>query len=295
MATGIAAVIGGNGQLGSDLIAAFGRRGYDARALTHAELRVENERSVADAIAAMTPAVVVNTAAFHVPAQCEAEPERAFAVNAVGARNVARAAEAAGAACVYVSTDYVFDGAKRAPYVEQDARNPLNVYGASKAVGEDLAMASAPGAIVARVSGLYGTVPCRAKGTNFVMSMLRAARERPEVRVVTDEILTPTPSAVAADAIAELVEVRAAGTFHLTCEGECSWYEFARAIFDEAGLTTPLLPITSRDLPPAVARPAYSVLDNAAWRALGRPALPHWRAALGAFLGDFLRAGRATA
>jgi dTDP-4-dehydrorhamnose reductase len=284
MSSRTVAVIGGNGQLGVDVVAAFAARGFDAHALTHDDIRVEDRSSVEAAIGALAPAVVVNTAAFHVPAQCEAEPDRAFGVNAIGALNVARAAESAGAAVVYVSTDYVFDGAKGKPYLESDAPHPLNVYGVTKMAGEDLTLSHAERAIVIRVSGLYGTVPCRAKGTNFVQTMLRAAREKPEVRVVTDEILTPTPSAVVAEALADLVEARARGTFHLTCEGSCSWYEFARAIFDEMQISTPLIAVTTDARSLTVRRPSYSVLENAALRAIGRPALPDWRSALNAFL-----------
>ncbi len=278
------AVVGGNGQLGTDVCAAFAGAGWQPVSLTHGDIRVEDPQSVRGAIGALRPAVVVNTAAFHVPAQCEADPDRAFAVNATGALNVARAANDAGALTLYVSTDYVFDGAKRAPYVESDRTNPLNVYGKSKRAGEEATLDTAHRPLVIRVSGLYGAVPCRAKGTNFFTTMLRAAAERPEVRVVTDEVLTPTPTTVVAGALADLVAADASGTFHLTCEGECSWFEFARAIFDEMGIATPLVPITSDDLPAGVARPGYSVLDNAAWRASGRPPLPDWRAALGAFV-----------
>ena len=278
------AVIGGNGQLGTDVVAAFAAQGWNAAALTHEDIRVDDAASVNAVIGALKPAVVVNTAAFHVPAQCETEPDRAFAVNATGALNVARSANDAGAACVYVSTDYVFDGAKRAPYLETDQPNPLNTYGASKLAGERAVMDNAERALVIRVSGLYGAVPCRAKGSNFVTTMVRAAAERAEVRVVTDEILTPTPTPVVAAALVDLVTVEARGLFHLTCEGECSWHDFARAIFDEMKITTPLVPVTSDAFPVGVARPDYSVLDNAALRALGRPALPPWRTALTEFV-----------
>lgn len=280
----IVAVIGGNGQLGTDVVAAFARRGFDARALTHADIRVDEAASVNSVIGTLRPAVVVNTAAFHVPAQCERDPERAFAVNALGARNVAQAASAARAVNIYVSTDYVFDGTKGAPYTETDRPHPMNVYGVTKLAGEEFTRGQSEHPLVVRVSGLYGAVPCRAKGTNFVQKMIDAAGSQSEVRVVTDEILTPTPTTVVADAMVDLVAAGARGTFHLSCEGECSWFTFARAIFAEMGFATPLVPVTARDAPADVLRPAYSVLENAAWRALGRPALPHWRWALNAFL-----------
>jgi dTDP-4-dehydrorhamnose reductase len=185
---------------------------------------------------------------------------------------------------VYVSTDYVFDGTKRSPYVESDAANPLNAYGSSKLAGEAFTLGECRRSVVVRVSGLYGATPCRAKGENFVTKMLRAAREQAEVRVVTDEVLTPTPASLVAHVTATLVERGEGGLFHLTCEGECSWYEFARAIFDAAGIATPLVAARVADFPSKARRPAYSVLENARLKSLGTPALPHWREALNEFL-----------
>ena len=258
---GTAAIIGGNGQLGSDLVVEFARRGYNAVSLTHADIAVDDAASVARVLSALKPSVVLNTAAFHIVPKCEDSPEQAFRVNALGALNVARAANAVGALNVYFSTDYVFDGAKMSPYVETDQPHPLNVYAVTKLAGEEFTLGYSDRGIVARVSGLYGAVPCRAKNGNFVTTMLKAAREKPEVRVVDDEVLTPTPTAVVAAAVAGIVEADACGVFHLTCEGDCSWYDFARAIFDEMKLATPLVRASVKDFPSPVRRPHYSVLE----------------------------------
>jgi dTDP-4-dehydrorhamnose reductase len=236
------------------------------------------------ALAAHRPDAVLNTAAFHNMPRCEEDPARAFAVNAVGALNLARAAAEAGVRNVYFSTDYVFDGAKGEPYEETDRPAPLNVYGASKLAGERLSEVYAPGSLVLRISGLYGRVPCRDKGENFITKMIALAGKLPEVRVVTDEILTPTPTRAIARKAVELLATDAAGLMHMTCEGACSWHEFAREIFDVLELGTPLGEATVADFPSPVARPHYSVLANTRLADTGLAPMPHWREALHEFL-----------
>jgi dTDP-4-dehydrorhamnose reductase len=278
------AVIGANGQLGSDLVAALAAAGHEPAPLTHAEIEVAALESVRAALAPLAPQAVLNTAAFHNLPSCEEEPERAFAVNAVGALNVARVAAELGARNLFFSTDYVFDGAKGEPYVEDDPPRPLNVYGVSKVAGERLTLAHDPTALVVRVSGIYGKTPCRAKGANFVTKMIELAGSRPEVRVVTDEVLSPTPTRAIASKAVELLATEASGILHLTCRGSCSWYEFARQIFDTLRLETPLHEATVADFPSPVRRPHYSVLANTRLAALGLEPMPGWREALVEFL-----------
>jgi dTDP-4-dehydrorhamnose reductase len=278
------AIVGATGQLGTDLVDALTRAGVEAAPLGHGEIEVAELDSVRAALAAHRPHAVLNTAAFHNMQQCEEEPERAFAVNAVGALNLARVAAELGMRNVYFSTDYVFDGAKGEPYDETDRPRPLNVYGASKLAGERLSEVYAPGSLVLRVSGLYGRVPCRHKGENFVTKMVELAGRLPEVRVVTDEILTPTPTRAIAEKTVELLGTDATGLLHLTCEGSCSWHEFARQIFTTLGLETPLLEATVADFPSPVERPHYSVLANTRLTATGLAPMPHWREALHGFL-----------
>ncbi len=278
------AVIGANGQLGTDLVEMLGEAGFDVAPLTHAEIEVVSGASVRQALGRLSPEAVLNTAAFHNVPRCEEESGRAFAVNAIGALNVARACAEVGARNLYYSTDYVFDGAKGAPYVETDLPRPLNVYAVSKLAGEQFTLAYSPGALVVRVSGIYGKAPCRAKGDNFVTKMIELAGTRPEVRVVTDEVLTPTPTRAIAAKTAEMLGTDASGLLHLTCEGACSWYEFAREIFTTLELETPLHEAKVADFPPTVPRPFYSVLANARLAELGVEPMPHWREALHGFL-----------
>lgn len=284
MAAQRVAVIGANGQLGFDLCEEFGRQGDTVLPLTHADLRLEDEASVRAALLGLHPNVILNAGAFHNAPKCEADPLMAYRVNALGARSVALLAEEIGAQNVYFSTDYVFDGGKRLPYLEDDRPNPLNVYANSKLAGEHYTLNECSRGYVARISGIYGRVPCRAKGGNFITTMLRLAREKPEVRVVTDEILTPTPTSEVAKTTRSILLRSGPGLYHLTCEGECSWYEFAKVIFSTMRLSTPLLPVESKDFPAGVRRPLYSVLENARLKRETLPTLPDWNDALLAFL-----------
>jgi dTDP-4-dehydrorhamnose reductase len=279
-----AVVIGANGQLGSDIVSWWSSQGVAVVPLTHAEIAVEDIESVRSVIGEHRPDIVLNTAAFHNVPKCEEDPARSHAVNGLGALNLARACASLGATVAYVSTDYVFDGARRRPYLETDAPNPLNVYAATKLLGEYYTLNYAPRAFVFRVSGIYGRVPCRAKGGNFITTMQRAARERPEVRVVTDEILTPTPTIEIAKASLAILQNGSPGLYHVTAEGECSWFEFAQVIFETLGLRTPLKPAVVADFPSPVRRPTYSVLEKGELKRQGLPLLPHWRDALVEFL-----------
>jgi dTDP-4-dehydrorhamnose reductase len=180
----------------------------------------------------------------------------------------------------------VFDGIAREPYTEEDRPNPLNVYGGTKLLGEHFTVNYARRGAAVRVSGIYGRIPCRAKGGNFVTTMVKAAREKPRVRVVTDEVLSPTSTAAIARATAVLVETDLTGTVHMVCEDHCSWYDFARVIFSTLGLKTPLLPARSSEFPSTVRRPAFSALKNARLAGLGIFAMPHWRDALVEFLSN---------
>jgi dTDP-4-dehydrorhamnose reductase len=271
-------VIGATGQLGSDVVAAF--RPERVTGLAHEDLEIDDPEAVRAVLGRLRPEIVVNTAAFHNVPRCESEAARAFAVNAIAPRSLAETCAALGARLVHVSTDYVFDGAKRAPYVEGDRPNPLNVYAASKLAGEYLVLNDGGNHQVVRSSGLYGLRPCRAKGGNFIDTMFKLARERPEVRVVNDEVLTPTFTADLAEQIRVLALEGPSGLFHATNQGSCSWYEFARAIFELGGLETPLAPTTVEEFKSPVRRPLYSVLDNAALRAAGLDRMRPWLDAL---------------
>lgn len=283
-------VLGAEGQLGQDLCAVF-----SDVALHRADLDGDfHHLDITDAAATralivdtIKPDVVFNCAAAHNVPQCEQEPGLAFAVNAAGARNVAVACAAAGARLVHVSTDYVFGDGGARPFVEEDCPRPLSVYAASKLAGEHLIGSVLDDHLVVRTAAIYGKSACRAKGgRNFIGTMLHLASTRPEVKVVTDEITTPTYTLALARQMRLLAERGAPGTYHATCQGSCSWFDFARAIFEETGTETNLVPTTSAEFQSPVRRPAYSVLDNAHARAQGLDIMPPWREALKAYLAE---------
>lgn len=282
------AVIGADGQLGSDIVAACREAGCEVLPLTIARLDVTNEGQVRGELAASGAAVIVNTAAMHQVEACEADPARAFAVNALGARRLALAANALGARLVHVSTDYVFDGAKGAPYLESDCPLPLNAYGNSKLAGELFVRSLAEKHYVIRVSGLYGANPCLEKGgPNFVDRMLKLGSERREVRVVDDEVLTPTSTREVARQLMNMLEAGAPdGLYHATAEGACSWYEFAAEIFRLGRCPALLNKAAPGEFPAKVPRPKYSVLENANLKRARLNVMSHWRDALAEYMGE---------
>jgi dTDP-4-dehydrorhamnose reductase len=269
--------------------------GHEVAGLTHDDVEIRDPESIRAVFARLRPEIVVNTAAAHNVPRCETDEADAYAANAIAPRSLARACAEVGGRLVHVSTDYVFDGAKQAPYVETDRPNPLNVYGTSKLAGEYAVLNADGGHQVVRSSGLYGLRPCRAKGGNFIDTMFKLAREREEVRVVDDEILTPTFTADLAQQIRALALEGPPGLYHATNQGQCSWYQFARLIFELGGLTTRLVPTTVREFSSPVRRPFYSVLDNAALAAAGLDRMRPWRDALTDYMGRRLAAAARTA
>ena len=200
---------------------------------------------------------------MHHVENCEKEPEKAFAVNALGARNLAVATREHDATLMHVSTDYVFDGAKGSPYVESDTPNPLSVYGNTKLSGEYFIRSTANRHFVLRTSAIYGGSPCRAKGgLNFIELMLKLARERGEVRVVDSEVVTPTSTVDLARQMVALSRCDFYGLYHATAEGSCSWHEFAREIFALTSNKVDLQIAGPNEFPAKVPRPKYSVLEN---------------------------------
>jgi dTDP-4-dehydrorhamnose reductase len=278
-----AAVIGSTGQLGQDLMRAFGE---ETVGLAHQELDVTDGVGVASAMRSLRPDWVLNTAAFHRVDDCETNPALAFAANALGASNVARAAADVGAGVVFYSTDYVFGGEERErnnPYDEWDSVWPLNVYGVSKAAGEQLVMQANPRYVVVRSAGLYGTATSR-KGWTFPELMINKAKTDGIVRVVTDQTLSPTFTADLARKTRELVEEDASGLFHLTNAGECSWFEFARAVFDLAGIEVEMEEIETGETRRRALRPSYSALTTTPVQEAGLDPPRPWEDALGAYL-----------
>jgi dTDP-4-dehydrorhamnose reductase len=265
-------VTGAGGQLGYDVADACARAGDDVNALDHTQLDVSDRDAVLGAITAFSPHAVVHCAAWTAVDACESDPERAYRDNALAVRWVAEAARRSGAHLVHVSTDYVFDGAKREPYVEWDVPNPTSVYGASKWAGEREAVEGAPGATVIRTSWV-----CGAHGANMVKTVLRlAAAEQPSLRFVDDQRGNPSFTADLAPMVRRLAIERRPGIHHVTNRGSVSWFEFAQAVVEAAGRDPGIVePIATADLQPKrpAPRPANSVLDNAVLRASGIPLL----------------------
>jgi dTDP-4-dehydrorhamnose reductase len=272
-------LLGGNGQLGSDIRRLWDDASVTLVSATRADADVTDADAVTGLIRRLAPDVVVNTTAFHNLPEAEADPSSCFRVNVVGGWNIAKAAAGVGAAVVQISTDYVFDGAAREPYVEDAPRRSLNVYGAAKIATEDIVRQSAPDHLIVRVSGLYGLAGSAGKGGNFVETMLRLAREGSPMRVVADQVTAPTNTASIAEALLPIIRERMRGVVHLSAEGECSWYEFARAIFEISGVSPDLTPVTTEEFGGPVRRPLYSVLGSSRV-----PRLPHWRDGLERYL-----------
>jgi dTDP-4-dehydrorhamnose reductase len=279
------AVIGSTGQLGQDLMRVFSE---EAVGFAHEDLDVTDGESVASAIRSVEPDWVLNTAAFHRVDDCETNPTLTFAVNATGALNVARAAAAVGSGMAFFSSDYVFGGQDRErdhPYEEGDGPDPLSVYGVSKVAGEQLVMQANPRHLVVRSAGLYGTATSR-KGWTFPELMLNKARSEGALRVVTDQVLSPTFTADLAGKTKELIEQDAVGLFHLTNAGECSWFEFARGALELAGVDAKMEQISTEQMNQRARRPPYSALDTTRLEAVGLEPLRPWKEALS----DYLRA-----
>jgi dTDP-4-dehydrorhamnose reductase len=271
--------------LGTDLVRILGQsEDFQALPLSHADIECSEPEKVRQVLSALSPDVVVNCAAFVRVDDCEDRAEEAYRVNALGARYVAEACATLGASCVYVSTDYVFGGEKQTPYLEEDPPNPLGVYGASKLAGEQLVRISLDRHYVVRCSGLFGVAGASGKGGNFITTMLRLAREGRDIQVVDDQRFSPTSTQDLAEKIAWLITTGEFGTWHITCRGECTWYELAEATFQSVGLDPRLTPITSEAFAAKAKRPSYSVLGHGRLIAAGADNLPHWRDALRQYL-----------
>jgi dTDP-4-dehydrorhamnose reductase len=264
--------------LGHDVVRAAEFVNHEVVALAHADLDVTDGRAVREAVGRASPDAVVNCAAWTDVDGAESDPEGAATLNAHAAGVVAAAAAEAGASVVQPSTDYVFDGEKRAPYVESDRPAPLSVYGATKLAGEHAVAEANERHYVVRTSWLFG-----ASGANFVETMLRLGRELGEVVVVRDQIGCPTYAGHLADALVRLVEGDDHGLHHVAGGGECSWFDFAVEIFEQAGVECRTLSCTTDDFPRPAPRPAHSVLGTEREYALY---LPDWREGLRSYLAE---------
>lgn len=278
------AVIGPNGQLGTDLVAAFGRGGWNVVPAPHDVLRVEDRDSVRSFFDRHPVDAVVNTAAFHQVAVCEKEPATAWAVNASGARNIAEVGESIGATTVFVSTDYVFDGeiGDDTSYTEDAAVSPVNIYGASKAAGELATLSAAESNLVIRVSSVFGAAGSSGKGGNFVETIVAKARSGEPLAVVDDIYMSPSYTVDVADKIVAMIEGRKAGVFHAANAGRITWNDFASEICRQIGADV-AVEKTSSDPAASPRRPRNSSLSTIREAELGIGSRS-WRDALHAYL-----------
>jgi len=280
------AIIGSKGQLGTDLQPALAA--HRLTGLAHDDLDVTDLERARARLGELRPDVVINTSAYHKVDICEDTPVESFAVNATGAYHLARLAAELDFTLVHFSTDYVFRGDGAVPCRETDATEPISVYGASKLAGEKLVCAYAPRHFVIRSTGLYGVAGASGKGGNFVETMIRLGKAGP-VRVVDDQVMTPTATADLAAAVAQLLDRQGSaevpyGVYHITSGGQCSWYVFAKTIFELCGMDVDLTPITTAESGSKARRPAFSVLDHGKWMRAGFAELRPWREALGEYL-----------
>jgi dTDP-4-dehydrorhamnose reductase len=269
-------VAGAGGMLGSDATEAIAARGHTVFGLPRSELDITRSADVEHALGALRPDIVINCAAWTDVDGAEANEREAMRVNDTAAAMVAGTAAAHGASVLHVSSDYVFDGQKGAPYVESDLPAAISAYGRSKQAGETSVAIANPRHFIVRSSWLFGS-----GGPNFVETMLRIGREQPEVIVVSDQVGSPTYTSHLARAIAELVEGEEFGIHHIAASGECSWFEFAQEIFDLQGMETRVMAGTTEMLSRPAPRPAYSVLASERSDPI---VLPHWRLGLNEYL-----------
>ena len=265
---------GATGQVGWELRRTLAPMG-EVRSFDRYGLDLADAPPLAASVRALQPDIIVNAAAYTAVDKAEAERDLAFAVNATAPRVLAEEARRIGAILVHFSTDYVFDGEKASPYVEGDPTRPINVYGESKLAGEQAIQASGCRHLILRTSWVYGP-----RGKNFLLTMLRLAKERSELRVVDDQIGSPTSSLAIARATPLLLEKGAQGLYHMTAGGETSWCGFARAILERAGVATPVVAIRTEDFPTPARRPGNSRLDCSRLQKDAGVSLESWEAQL---------------
>ncbi|MGE4294071.1 MAG: dTDP-4-dehydrorhamnose reductase [Campylobacterales bacterium] len=268
-------VAGANGQLGRELVKLLGDRVVGA---DRGVLDIYDEKAVAVYCQAHQPSAIVNCAAYTAVDKAESDTEEAFGANEIGPKNLALAAKILNIPLIHISTDFIFDGQKPTPYTEEDAVNPLNIYGQSKLAGEKAVLATRSKSLIIRTGWVYS-----AHGKNFVKTMLHYGKERGHLRVVFDQIGTPTHAADLAAAIADILPQANRGygqIFHYSNEGVASWYDFASAIIGLSDIACTIEPIEAVEYPAPAKRPAFSVLNKKKIKQTFKLAIPYWRESL---------------
>lgn len=282
-------VTGASGQLGMELRTELEKLFPSCAVYTdHDTLDITDAKAVEAFVTNNDITHIVNCAAYTAVDKAEEEKMQCARINTDAVKNIALAADAAGAKVIHISTDYVFDGTNHRPYRESDKVNPISQYGTTKRKGETSLLALSPEAIIIRTAWLYSSY-----GKNFVKTMLRLGKENREVRVVCDQVGTPTYARDLARAIAKVLKSQqwVAGIYHFTDEGAASWYDFAKAIFRIAGMKVKVVPIPTEDYPTPASRPAYSILDRTRIKATYGVEIPHWEESLSDCIGRLKASG----
>jgi len=278
-------IVGHNGMLGSDMMIVTRSAGHDVTGIDVPDIDITKRDSIQRCLAAVKPQIIINCAAYTAVDACETARERAFAVNAQGAGLLAGCAHESQAVLVHFSTDYVFDGTKAQPYLENDPTNPVSVYGKSKLEGELLVQKNCSRSFIFRIAWLYG-----ARGGNFVKTIKTLAQKNLSLgmplRVVNDQVGTPTWTVTVCRQTFGMIETKHYGLYHCTSEGRCSWYDFALEIVRTAGIEVQVVPCSTAEFPRPAPRPANSVLENGRLKELGLNIMPYWKAGFENFLKD---------
>lgn len=274
-------LIGPNGQLGTDIAKVM-----PTIPMPREKLDITDKQKVFNVLKRHKPDMVISTAAYHQVDKCEDEQGLTFLTNATASQYLAEACREIKACLVFFSTDYVFgaDKSRTKPYTETDQEGPVNVYGTSKLAGEKIIQYILDKYFILRICGLFGKAGSAGKGGNFVETMIRLAKEKGEVRVVNDQVLTPTYTVDIAARLKDILKTKNYGLYHLTSEGQCSWYQFAKKIFELTGLKVKCQPVNSKQFPTRAQRPKFSVLANKKLKTLKFKPMPLWNDALKRYL-----------
>ncbi|NMS89707.1 dTDP-4-dehydrorhamnose reductase [Clostridioides difficile] len=281
-------ITGANGQLGRELVKqleeinkSMNQLKYSILATTRNDLDISNQTNVDNFILYNKPDIVINCASYTKVDECESHIDVAYKINALGARNIAIASEKVNANLVHISTDYVFNGLSKCPYKEDDKTESISVYGKSKLMGERFVEQFSNKYFIFRTAWLYGD------GNNFVKTMIKLSEENKEVNVVDDQFGSPTSTVDLTRVIIKLMETKNYGVYHATCEGECSWYDFAKNIFELKNIDIKVNRIKSKDFKSKVQRPQYSVLDNFMLKLIGLNSFRKWEESIEEYLKEY--------
>ncbi|MFK9094783.1 dTDP-4-dehydrorhamnose reductase [Bacillus salipaludis] len=268
-------VTGAEGQLGLDLVSFLKLSNYNVLGMGKSELDITNEDEVNRLVALIMPDIIIHCAAYTYVDKAESEQDLAFLINGIGTRNIAIAAENINAKLVYLSTDYVFDGSSPTPYHEFSPVSPINVYGSSKLAGEHFVRDFHSKFFIVRTSWIFGV-----HGNNFVKTMLKLSKRTEPLTVVHDQTGCPTYTVDLVNCIAQLMETSKYGVYHVSNAGSCSWFVFAKEIFQQSNIQTTLKSCTTEEFPRPARRPRNSVMDHMGLRINQFTAMPHWKDAL---------------